>query len=357
MTDFNYLRVRSSASDGVRHILAHNVIGTPGLSMCYQHTQVARKIDGIADPYFVSLQRGDRTVGTCCFCFRRVSVGEDQMPAFYIRYFAFLDQFKRTSGKRRTGRRTSALRTEISLLLKRDTWARSVGTYFHYAYVDPRNVRSVRLCHAFGFEKVRQYSTVIFTRFFLRGGVHIESLQEDYAFVDMKQRLAQFYAGYTMFNTENLFRDGQYFVVRNDAGEIVAGMQATPDRWKVRSLPGRYGELLLSVVSRLPVLNRVMGHAYNFLALEGIYQAEGCEADLQRLMEALLAKFRVNTAITVVDRDSALCTALMGLDLGVVQKIMKNAGGDVICQFVQVPDAVRASIRERPAYISATDVT
>ncbi len=357
MTHFRYLTIHPSPSAQVRHILAHNVIGTPGLSMCYQHTQVARKIEGIADPYFISLKRGDQTVGTCCFCFRSVSTAGNWIPAFYIRYFAFLDQFKRRPREQRVGQRTSALRQEIAMLLETDTWARSSGGYFHYAYVDPRNVRSVRLCYAFGFEQVRRYSTFIFTRFTLRSDIRPESLHGHDALADMKQRLACFYADYTMFSTENLFRDGQYFVLRNSKGEVVAGVQATPDCWQVRSLPGRYGKFLLSVVSHLPLLNRVMGHRYTFLALEGIYHADGCEADLQRLIEALLAKYRVHSAITVADKDSALSRTLKTLDLGVVQKIMKNAGGDVICKFVNVPEEITASIRTRPAYISATDVT
>jgi hypothetical protein len=357
MTDFTYLRVQPSPSDAVRYILAHNVIGTPGLSMCYQHTQTDRKMAGIADPYFITLQRGDRTVGTCSFCFRHVTVADALLPAFYIRYFAFLDQFKRPPAKRRIARRTSALKAEITSLLNDDTWARAAGSYFHYAYVDPRNVRSVRLCRAFGFEQVRRYSTFIFTRFTLRSRVQPESLHGTAALADMQQRLAAFYADYTMFSTENLFRDGQYFVLRNAAGEVVAGVQATPDCWQVRALPGRYGKTLLSVVSRLPVLSRVMGHRYSFLALEGMYYAPGCAGDLQRLVEALLAKFKIHTAIAVADAGSALADTLRRLDLGVVQKIMKNAGGDVICKFVHVPEDVRAAIRQRPAYISATDVT
>jgi hypothetical protein len=325
--------------------------------MCYQHTQVARKIEGIADPYFISLKRGDQTVGTCCFCFRRVSVAGNWIPAFYIRYFAFLDQFKRTPRERSVGQRTSALRQEIAMLLETDAWARSSGGYFHYAYVDPRNLRSARLCRAFGFEQVRRYSTFMFTRFTLRSDVRPESLEGHDALADMKQRLAYFYAGYTMFNTENLFRDGQYFVLRNSKGEVVAGVQATPDCWQVRSLPGRYGKFLLSLVSNLPLLHRVMGHRYTFLALEGIYHADGCQADLQRLIEALLTRYQVHSAITVADKDSTLCQTLTTLDLGIVQKIMRNAGGDVICKFVNVPEEVSAIIRTRPAYISATDVT
>ena len=142
-----------------------------------------------------------------------------------------------------------------------------------------------------------------------------------------------------------------------NARPLTWALDRSPDRWQVRSLPGRYGKLLLSVVSRLPVLNRVMGHRYSFLALEGIYYAAGCEDDLQRLVEALLAKYSVHTAITVADGDSALASTLRRLDLGVVQKIMKHVGGDVICKFVHVSEEVCASIRRKPAYISATDVT
>ncbi len=160
--NFTFLEVQPSASVQIEALLKNNVIGTPGRSMLYQHLGVDHKLYRIDKPHFVSVRRNESIVGTCCFCERDF----EGTTGFYVRYFAFSTGFRITKIPVSHSRhKQSRLRSEIiellngkKLLEKRDS------AFFYYAYVDPRNPRSARLCEEFDFVPVRKYVTKLFSR-------------------------------------------------------------------------------------------------------------------------------------------------------------------------------------------------
>src|SRR5260221_2508376 len=140
-------------------ILSNNMIGTPGHGMLYQHLGVSNKISLIDDPHFVNLTHGDKIVGTCCFCNRSTTNSGKVNRAFYIRYFSFKEGYRRGSGVLKPIARRSELRREIESILGGEQFGMEpTEKFFHYAYVDPSNSRSLLLCKEFGFEPVRQYA-------------------------------------------------------------------------------------------------------------------------------------------------------------------------------------------------------
>jgi len=231
-------------------------------------------------------------------------------------------------------------------------------SFFHYAYVDPRNVRSNALCKEFGFQVVRQYATVLFNR------INPEQTKK-YSVAEItpeeqkqvREKLIEFYRDYTMFSFENLFGDRKYFVVKDANGNILAGAQANPDQWKVLSFPGWSGNLILHCFSMLPLLRKILNKNYRFVTLEGLFCVRGAEKHLEALCETLLRKFNVNTAIMVVDADSEIYRILKSLNLGLVEKLNKEVRGNVICRFVNFNEDQKKSFEVIPAYISGIDVT
>ncbi len=143
-------------------LLNNNIIGTPGQGMLYQHLGVPNKIHQIADPYFVNLIRNKNVISTCCFCQRTTMNKGVEINSFYIRYFSFSDVFRGKKTNPKTSTRKSTLREEIKLLLNGSGLSTSVNEkFYHYAYVDPRNTRSALLCEEFGFQPVRQFTTIL----------------------------------------------------------------------------------------------------------------------------------------------------------------------------------------------------
>jgi len=236
-----YLQVSNSADGEILNILNQNIIGTPGISMLYKHTGAVTKINNIPDPYFVSLRKSNSTIGTCCFCKRMTLNVDIPIQSFYVRYFAFKDAFKSGSLHSRTTTVSSTLRTEIKDLLEgREFHINTARKFFLYAYVDPRNIRSARLCKEFGFEPIRNYTTVIFNRIWPQNDSRViqGQLNDEQ---EIKHLLANFYRGYTMFSFENLRGGDKYCTIKLD-GKIVAGAQASLERWNIVSLPGLSGK-------------------------------------------------------------------------------------------------------------------
>jgi hypothetical protein len=355
---FKFLQVKTSPDSGLLDLLNRNVIGTPGLGMLYQHRSVADKIGKITNPFFVNLVKNTHIIGTCCFCKRTTSDSGKQNPAFYIRYFSFKDVFRRKSVTVKKSAVRSALRQEVNKVLEGDGLEiRQSEKFYHYAYVDPRNVRSASLCADFGFETVREYSTVIFSRLSPKGTA-IKMVQvspeEEYT---VKTLVSEFYKDFNMFCTENLFNGRKYYVIKDEQNRILAGCQANPDQWRILSLPGLSGTLILNVFSSLPMLRKLISKDYRFISVEGTYHAPGFEHLLEELFENLLHLYHVNSAITVVDADTKLYRTLRSLRLGAVDRLNKEVRGNVICRFFNFSNEEKKEFTTSPAYISGIDVT
>lgn len=359
MTDLKFLKVERSPTPEILNILTNNIIGTPGHGMLYQHLGVHDKIHKISVPYYVNLVKGNKVIGTCCFCSRATANSGEAMRSFYVRYFSFKDSYRRKNIVNKPHATGSKLREEIKSVLNGHCLdVKPKDKFFHYAYVDPRNLRSVMLCDQFGFERVREYTTIIFNRMNPAEAVDKKVIEASAAEVgELKQLLAGHYKGFNMFSFENLFRGAKYYVIRGPHGQIVAGAQANPDRWKIYSLPGLSGKLILNTFSRVPYLNRLFNKDYRFLTLEGIYYAPGYEHYLESLFGSLLARYNLNSAITVVDPDTHLYKTLRSLKLGWVDRLNKEVRGNVICKFVNFSAAEKDLFRKHPAYVSGIDVT
>lgn len=350
---FRFLKINKSPTSELLELLNNNVIGTPGQGMLYQHFGVVDKMNSISNPYFANLRKNDRIIGTCCFCKRT----DGNLISFYIRYFSFRSKFRRKIIKEEQPNRRSELRNEIeSLLLGNGLEVNPKEKFFHYAYVNPRNTRSVRLCKEFGFESVRQYTTIIFSRFFPKASNETEIVETSADNKEIRDILADFYKNFKTLTTENS-TGRKYYYVRNSDGIIVAGVQVNPERWSIYSLPGPKGKLILNTFPYLPLLNRLVNTDYRFLTLEAIFVKSGFEKVLEKLFESLLFKYRVYSAITLVDSQTELYITLKSLDLGLANKINKETRGDVIFRFNNFTQEEKHQFLNHPVYISGIDVT
>jgi len=355
---YTFFHIQSVPDSGITDLLKKNAIGTPGRGMVYQHAEVEKKMKAIEDPYYVSLTRNKETIGTCCFCSRDTRNQGEKIPAFYLRYFSFKALY-RSSPKAPYQRRNkeSRLRTEIVRLLSGEgLGSRVQHTFFHYAYVDPLNHRSVVLCKEFGFEPVRTFSTLIFNRLYPKQNNLVEKISPA-DMPQLKEKLEYFYKDYTMFSFENIFRVGTYYVIRDHQGNILAGAQVNPESWKILEMPGITGKMLLNTFSFLPVLNRLIKKDYRFITLEGIYFSPGNEKALETLFESLLAIYSRNSAMLWLDTDSDLYKRIRSLPLGVVHRLSKEVTGNVICRFTGMTEEQQKMFKNSPAYISGIDIT
>lgn len=350
---FQFLTIEPGPTKIVSALLTNNVIGTPGLSMLYQHLGVQDKLYQIPKPHVVSVQRNGHIMGTCIFCERDVH----GTTGFYVRYFAFQDGFRlKEIPQQRKQAKTSVIRKEIDALLTgKGLVADATKTFFHYAYVDPRNPRSARLCEEFGFIPVRNYTTRLFSRLWPKVQAHLTIKELPAADEKVRTLLTSFYKTYNQVSFENLMRT--YYYIEDAGGEMIAGVQVNPDAWHILTLPGRFGKTLLNIFDRTPLLSRVLSKHFRFLAVEGIYYQEGKEKEFERLLETLLQRHQLHTAILVVDTDSSLYRLTEKIDLGLLAKLSPEVYGDVIVRHHPADETFIAQQKNRPAYISVHDVS
>lgn len=348
----SFLSIESQPSKQFEELLSRNVIGTPGLSMLYRHMGVKQKLYRIAKPHVISVQRNGVLMGACCFCEREV----DGVTGFYVRYFAFQDGFRlKVLNVQRQQKKVSAIRSEIQeLLAGKGLVSDTDKRFFHYAYVDPRNPRSARLCEEFGFVPVRQYTTQLFSRLWPKKHPHLSIKELPAIDARVRSLLTSFYKDYQHVSFENLQKTWYY--MENEAGEIVAGAHVNPDAWQITALPGRNGKALLAFFNRMPLLSRLLSKHFRFLAVEGIYYQEGKEKLIEHLLETLLHHHSLHTAIMVTDTDSSLYRMTQRIKLGLLAKLSPRVYGNVII-YNHPDDTTITQQKSRPAYISVHDVS
>ncbi len=345
------LKIEQAPSEGVRSLLDNNLIGTPGKSMVYQHGQAAEKYQAIPDPYFVSLVRKTKVLATCCFCRRSINDQGIRVEAFYVRYFSFHPSIRRMGEKARLKEQSDGeLRQEIQQLLSGEYFD-TAGPHFYYAYIDGGNVRSEAFVRSFGFEKIGSFVSLVFSRFYPRQSQHVQRMTPE-EWEAFKSVLLHFYKDHTLVTDENLFYQHNYFVIR-EKGEVVAALQANPERWMVHDMPGPAGKVMMKVFPRFKFLSKIFHPNYRFATIEGIYYKPGHEQKLVKLLEHALHTHAVYSAVICLDPTSRIYRVVQSLGLGLVSKLRHPKAVDVMV----MSQGLAFSGKEGPVYVSAVDVS
>ena len=340
--------------------LHRSVMGTEGKTR-YRHHGNHDRVHKQLDPNFLTLQKGEKLMGVILFSRRQIAQPAGPAEAFYIRYLSMLSTLRRQNVKGGESRRRSdgLIKKMIARLMKKPADMNVVPgngpeNGLFYAYVESGNDRSMELTQAMGFEPVGTFETVLFSRFNPKTCDSVEELHPE-DLEEVRAKTHHFYRDHALFSDKNIFREGTYFAYR-DGGEIVAGLKANTCHWEIFEMAGLSGKLILSLVPRIPLINRLFNPgAFKFLAFEGLWHLPGYENRLFELMEHALAEMGYYTGMLWMDRRSPLDAVIRGGHLGILQNLQSGTPADVIARFEGIPESVKQDIRERPLYISAFD--
>lgn len=354
---FNWLSVEQSVNDQIIERLEACIWGTPDRSMLYKHCGVRHKASNISDPYFITLKRHNNIMGLGCFCRYPIQNQTLALDSYYIRYFSFKEayQISHIIGQNKR-KKKSHIKNELEQLLSTEGLAKPDQKTLFYAYVDPDNERSVNLCNHFGFLPIRQFTTCLFSRMSPKVHAKVErcSLQDQPI---IEQLLKEQYKDYNLFSTRNLFFDNNYYVIKDEQGEIVAGVQANSEHWRIIEMPGFSGKLILNVLPKLPILNKLFNPDYRFVALEGLYVKPGHEQSLVKLLESVLAIHQLTSALLWLDADSQLYHQIMDLPKGLMNLFYHGEPVQIIAKAINLNSTEQEALTQQPAYISAFDMT
>lgn len=351
----NLIQHSTIAPVSVIELLKSTLIGTEG--SLYQLLDTEQKIHQLEHPHFYFIERHQKALATVTICERPVSLNEQIITALYCRYFAF-DPVFQSGGNKKTQKGNSIFDKHWRKIFDTgnlgDDEHQTKSTFF-WAYVDPQNFRSFNMQDRFGFENIGAFHTIAFSRFFPKKNQNVFQLEKSEE-KNVLLEIQKFYGDYSLVSDAHLFEHSNYFVYKHN-GEIVAGIQANPTKFKIVSLPGFAGKLLVKILPHLPLMKKIINPKnHRFLATEGIFWKENHQDKIEKLLNTVLAETNHNSLLLWED---SLSSRIKNLPIkwGMLQRIKKNNEILIVAKFINMADADVDKIKTGPKYLSGFDVS
>jgi hypothetical protein len=335
--------IEKGVPDEIVEFLNSVRFGTEGA--IYEHLYTEDRVANLHDPYLCYATEGDKLVA--CIVVERMLTEQKGIPvqSFYIRYFAANPEYK--------GR---GITKKLSVIFIDRFRAMFDEKTIFYAVVEDGNIRSTKIVNRVGYKPLAKIRTIGFSRFFPRVSKRVERLSDPQEREKHLVNLRAFYADYILVHFNHVFLKNDYFVIR-EQGEIVAGLQMHRAFWRVTSMPGLSGKILLKVLPHLPLMNKMFNpRKFEFITFEGLYFKEGHEDTLFELIEGLLAQEKLKTAIFWLAKESPIYRMILERGkLGLMHQFVKNANTYIAFDSKHLTEEEQEIIHNYPPFISSFD--
>jgi hypothetical protein len=366
--DYKGLEVRVSdyANEGIIDILDHAVQGSEG-GLRFSLQNIAPRIAAYKDQIrFVSLYKKNHITGTVGSCFRISGQGKLRYPTSYLRYLAFQATYQSDLTWRK--QRKAILKPEKDDNFKQKTLEifskphlLDLNNVFEgdkhimYAFLESMNERSKNLVSQAGYEYIRSFLTIAFSRFSPRVHLNVFKLKNEER-GQMESLLSEYYKNYSFFTTEFSFFDDRYYVIK-DGIEIIAGVNAIPSVYKVYDVPGVWGWVMMRVLPKMPYFRRLFRPGeFRYLVFDAIYCKPGKEYILADLFESACAAEGFHTGLTWLDDRSLLYDKMRTeVKMGALNRMLNAKPGLVYAKFINLNQEEKEPFFDAPAYISGFD--
>ncbi len=362
------VKVTDYATEGMMDILNHAVQGSEG-GMRFQLQNIPARIAAYKDQIrFVSLYRNNKITGTVGSCYRITGQGNLRYPSCHLRYLAFHSVYQSDiSWKKRKLR-------EVIKPEKEDTFKQKTLEIFSkphlldfkqinendkhimYAFIESMNERSKNLVSQAGYEYIRSFLTVAFSRFSPKSDSRVARISSPEERKKMESLLLEYYSSHSFFSTDYAFFEDKYYVLK-EGGEIVAGVSAIPSSYKIYDMPDIWGWIYMKVLPRAPFFKRLFRpEEFRHLVFDAIYCKKGKENLLADLFESVCASEGFYTGLTWLDDRSELYDKLRsGVKMGALNRMLNAKPGLVYARFLNLTDKEKDYFYDAPAYISGFD--
>ncbi len=367
---FNYkgleVKVTDHANEGILDILDHAVQGSEG-GLRFSLQNVEQRIAAYNNNIrFISLYKKNQITGTVGACFRISGQGKLRFPSTYIRYLAFQSTYQSDIGWRK--RSKTLIQPEKDDSFKQKTLeifgkpelldipeVFENDKHIMYAFIESMNERSKNLVSQAGYDYIRSFLTVAFSRFNPKPDYRVSKLENAEKPL-MEKLLMDFYKDYSFFTTDYAFFGDKYYVLK-EGNEIVAGVCAIPTTYKVFDVPGVWGWVMMKVLPGIPYFRRLFRPGeFRYLVFDAVYCRKGKEKLLADLFESACAAEGFNTGLTWLDDRSELFDNLRtGVKMGALNRMLNAKPGLVYTRFINFSEEEKEVFYDAPAYISGFD--
>jgi hypothetical protein len=367
---FNYkdleVRVSDHPNDEILYLLDHTIQGSEG-GMRYSLQNVAPRIEAYGENIrFVSLYKKNQVTGTIGSCFRISGLAAQLYPSTYLRYLAIQTTYQLEPGWKNRLRaipkpeRDDSFKQKTLEIFSKPHMLDIQGVkeedkHIMYAFLESMNERSKNLVSKAGYEYVRSFLTVAFSRFSPKKDLRVSKLKEEEK-LKMKDLLSEYYREYSLFTTEYSFYGDRYYVLK-EGDEIIAGVSAIPGVHKIYDIPGIWGWVIMKVLPKVPYYRRLFAPGeFRYLVFDAIYCKKGHETTLGTLFESVCAAEGYYTGLTWQDDRSELYDKMKNyINMGALNRMLNAKPGLVYIRFVNIEEKEKDTFYEAPAYISGFD--
>lgn len=360
------VKLTDHANEDILDTLSHAVQGSEG-GLRFQLQNIGPRIQAYGDTIrFVSLYKKSKITGTVGACFRITGQGALRYPSTYIRYLAMQSTYQSDINWRK--KEKAIIKTEPDLSFKQKTLEIfskphmldlpgifENDKHIMFAFVESMNERSKNLVSQVGYDYIRSFLTVAFSRFTPKPDPRVSRLSEEEK-PKMKELLHEYYRDFSLFSADYAFYGNKYYVLKEN-GEIIAGVSAVPSTYKIYDMPGIWGWVLMKILPSAPYFKRLFHPGeFRHLVFDAIYCKKGKEALLAELFESACAAEGINTGLTWLDDRCELFDKLRsGVKMGALNRMLNAKPGLVYAKFINLNDQEKECFYDAPAYISGFD--
>ena len=307
------VRIRYEATSSVIDLLESVTLGTNGAH--YRHLDTRQRIENADHPLFLSIERDESILANITFCQRGAS--------WYIRYFAFDNRFQSSGTKKSRG--NSLIKREIESFFQDVLDNQGVKSF--YAYIDPKNVKSLWMSENFGFKTISKVATQTFSRVKPKASnrlVKLESREEVDSII------------HTSFSNYNYYFEAQsqapFYALKNEMGEIIALAKINIADWEIKRLPGKTGGILTKIIPFIPRLNKLIRpKKHSFVVPDCVWTENNDAQLLEELFEGILHVEKRNLIIWWVDvKDDLYKTISSKVKWGLLNKLIGISYANVV---------------------------
>lgn len=259
-------------SQDTLNLLERITLGSNGAR--YRHIGIPNRIDKLESPIFLSLQLRTRTIGNITFCRRQKD--------WYVRYFAFDPIFQSSVNKGKKsgqGKIKRQLHDFFQHALKEPD-----GPKCFYAYIDPKNERSLWMSESFNFKTIASIATQTYSRIKPRQ----QSVEKVTDLEWIKNQVERKFGMRTFYHPHQTFNSTPFYQLIKD-GETLAFAKIHYATWKIERLPGKRGKLLTKVIPFIPIINQLIKpNKHTFLAVDSVWVKNNDSRLLNQLFEGIL---------------------------------------------------------------------
>lgn len=286
---------RDYPTEAVIQLLENTTLGTNGAM--YRHLDTRTRISQADNPLFLSLERNNKVLGNITFCNRN--------NHWYIRYFAFQSSVQGAKDTKKKDNANSLLKRTLRTFF--DEAFDQKGVQSMYAYIEPNNARSKWMSENFGFTKVGELVTQSFSRVHPKQSNRLERIDD---WNILQERVVEQFEDYNYYLEDHCSKP-PFWILRDDAGEIIAYAKTTRVNWEIVRLPGKFGGILTKVIPFIPVLRKIVQPKnHTFLAPEIVWVKEKNPHLLEELFSAILYEEQLNLMLWWIDRKDTFYTSI-----------------------------------------------